>query len=66
MNTSNLNLSRKAYVHDDQQSTSSKPITMSSVPPLGDLILEKLDEVEISVKKMQTLLEDVERSRMKT
>ncbi|EEE53470.1 hypothetical protein OsJ_36601 [Oryza sativa Japonica Group] len=66
LNTSNLNLSRKAYVHDDQQSTSSKPITMSSVPPLGDLILEKLDEVEISVKKMQTLLEDVERSRMKT
>uniref|UniRef100_A0A0E0RJ10 DUF7642 domain-containing protein n=1 Tax=Oryza rufipogon TaxID=4529 RepID=A0A0E0RJ10_ORYRU len=50
LNTSNLNLSRKAYVHDDQQSTSSKPITMSSVPPLGDLILEKLDEVEISVK----------------
>jgi hypothetical protein len=31
LNTSNLNLSRKAYVHDDQQSTSSKPITMSSV-----------------------------------
>uniref|UniRef100_A0A0D3HVY3 DUF7642 domain-containing protein n=1 Tax=Oryza barthii TaxID=65489 RepID=A0A0D3HVY3_9ORYZ len=50
LNTRNLNLSRKAYVHDDQQSTSSKPITMSSVPPLGDLILEKLDEVEISVK----------------
>uniref|UniRef100_A0A0E0BUD1 DUF7642 domain-containing protein n=1 Tax=Oryza glumipatula TaxID=40148 RepID=A0A0E0BUD1_9ORYZ len=50
LNTRNLNLSRKAYVHDDQQSTSSKPITMSSVPPLGDLILKKLDEVEISVK----------------
>ncbi|KAF0887638.1 hypothetical protein E2562_002354 [Oryza meyeriana var. granulata] len=66
LNARNLNLSRKAYVHDDHQSTSSNPITMSSVPPLGDLILEKLDEVEISVKKMQALLEGVETSRMKT
>ncbi|XP_015698444.1 uncharacterized protein LOC102703916 [Oryza brachyantha] len=66
LNTRNLNLSRKAYAHDDHQSTSYTPVAMSSVPPLGDLILEKLDNVEISVKKMQALLEGVETSRMKT
>ncbi|KAL5206865.1 hypothetical protein ABZP36_035074 [Zizania latifolia] len=58
-NTRCLNLGRKSYVDDDHQSISCNPITTASVPPLGDLILDKLDEVEISVKKMQARLEGV-------
>ncbi|KAG8049049.1 hypothetical protein GUJ93_ZPchr0009g1363 [Zizania palustris] len=58
-NTRSLNLGRKSYVHDDHQSISSNPITTASVPPLQDLILDKLDEVEVSVKKMQARLEGV-------
>uniref|UniRef100_A0A0D9Y0N7 DUF7642 domain-containing protein n=1 Tax=Leersia perrieri TaxID=77586 RepID=A0A0D9Y0N7_9ORYZ len=65
LNTRNMKLSQKAYVHDDHQSTSSNPVATSSVAPLGDLLLEKLDEVEISVKKMQALVEGVETSRIK-
>uniref|UniRef100_A0A0A9BQE7 DUF7642 domain-containing protein n=1 Tax=Arundo donax TaxID=35708 RepID=A0A0A9BQE7_ARUDO len=65
LNTRNLHFSRKASVSDDQQSTSLNPIARAWVPPLGDLILEKLDQVEISVKKMQALLEGVETSKTK-
>ncbi|KAL6846982.1 hypothetical protein ACP4OV_022835 [Aristida adscensionis] len=60
MNTRNLNFSTKASVSDDQHS-----IRGSWGPPLGDLIVQKLHEVETSVKKMQGLLQGVETSRMK-
>ncbi|XP_039802350.1 uncharacterized protein LOC120666544 isoform X6 [Panicum virgatum] len=49
LNIRNLNFSRRAP-SDGQQSTNWNPIASASEPPLGDLILEKLDEVEISVK----------------
>ncbi|RLM97718.1 uncharacterized protein C2845_PM06G31870 [Panicum miliaceum] len=49
LNTRNLNFSRRAP-SDGQQSTSLNPLASAWEPPLGDLILEKLDEVEISVK----------------
>lgn len=66
LNTRNQNFSRKASVVDDHECTSSDPITSASVHPLGDLILAKLDEVEISVKKMQARLQGAETSKMKT
>lgn len=66
LNTRNLHFSRKSSVSDDEQSTSLNPIASAWVPPLGELILEKLDEVEISVKKMQALLEGVETSKLNT
>ncbi|KAL6622484.1 hypothetical protein ACP70R_032363 [Stipagrostis hirtigluma subsp. patula] len=65
LNMRKLNFSRKA-VSDDQQSTSLNPISRSWGPPLGDLILGKLDEVEISVKKMEALLQRFETSKMET
>ncbi|TVU49620.1 hypothetical protein EJB05_00938, partial [Eragrostis curvula] len=49
LNTRNQNFSRKASVSDDQHSTRLNPAADALVP-LGDLIHEKLDEVEISVK----------------
>ncbi|CAN6334532.1 unnamed protein product [Urochloa humidicola] len=65
LNTRNLNSNRKAP-SDVQQSTSLNPITSAWKPPLGDLILEKLDEVEVSVKKMQAMVQGTETSKMKT
>ncbi|CAN6329528.1 unnamed protein product [Urochloa humidicola] len=65
LNTRNLNSNRKAP-SDVQQSTSLNPITSAWEPPLGDLILEKLDEVEVSVKKMQAMVQETETSKMKT
>jgi len=65
LNIRNLNFSRRAP-SDEQQSTSLNPIASAWEPSLGDLILEKLDEVEISVKKMQAMVQGVETSKTKT
>lgn len=65
LNTRNLTSSRKAS-SGDQQSTSLDPMAITREAPLGHLMLEKLDEVEISVKKMEGLLHGVETSKMKT
>ncbi|KAJ1265730.1 hypothetical protein BS78_08G098200 [Paspalum vaginatum] len=65
LNMRNQNFSRKASF-DNQQGTSLDPMTSTWESPHGYLMLEKLDEVEISVKKMQSLLHGVETSKMKT
>ncbi|EES16205.1 uncharacterized protein LOC8074244 isoform X1 [Sorghum bicolor] len=65
LNTRKLKFSQKASSHD-QQSRSLSSTASSSEAPLGDLMLEKLDEVEISVKKMQALLQGAETSKIKT
>ncbi|TVU49613.1 hypothetical protein EJB05_00931, partial [Eragrostis curvula] len=52
LNTRNQNFSRKASVSDDQHSTRLNPVAGALVP-LGHLIHEKLDEVEISVKTLE-------------
>lgn len=61
-----LNTRNQKTSSDDQQSTNLNYAASSSEASLGDLMLEKLDEVEISVKKMQALLQGPEISKFKT
>ncbi|KAG6494050.1 uncharacterized protein LOC122002618 [Zingiber officinale] len=55
-NTRSDILSKQIYMSEDPHTLGSGPST-SWVPPPGDIILQKLEEIGNSVKKMQALIE---------